>query len=181
MTDTILTLKQAEDAFQLLTLQLLGHDPSARINQGRVRISWPTNGSPSWKRDEDIVFIMLAYDNDPITQQQEMTYQNNDATSLNTELSYTRIIRIQWVFYGPNSSEDADKLRSSLYRPETTERLATNNLAAIFDSNSPMRSPELFNGQWWERSTYYARFNEKVVRRSSIPVLVSADVEILKG
>lgn len=181
MADTILTFNQAEDFFQGFTLELLGIAPNGPNIDKRVRIGWPTKGAPSWKINEDIAFLLIGYDNDPITQQQETTYQNNDATSLKTELSYTRVIRVQWVFYGPNSSDDADKLRSGLYRSETKERLGVSNLAAIFDSNAPMRSPELYNGQWWERSTYYARFNEKVIRRSTIQIIESADVTIVKG
>lgn len=181
MSDTILTITQVEDLFQNLTLNMLGLDPAAKKNQSRVRISWPTKGAPAWKISEDVIFLLINFDDDAITRQVDVSYTKADDENANRSMSYTRVLRIDWICYGPNSSNDADTIRSSLFLPQFTQKFAANNLALITDVPMPIRSPELFNGQWWDRSSLYARFNEKVVRTTEVPYLKSADVQIVKG
>jgi hypothetical protein len=181
MADTILTVKQIEDFFQNLTLQLLGLDPVAPASQSRARIDWPTKGAPGWKIDEDVSFLAVNYDDDPVTRQMEITYQDKDTFYADRTMSYTRVIRVSWLGYGPNSFNDIDVIRSGLFRPEFTQLLQASNLALITDVPMPVRSPELFNSQWWDRTNFYARFNEKVVRHSDVPYIQSGNVQIVKG
>lgn len=181
MADTIQTIRQIEDIFQMLTLQMLGLDPEAPGNQSRVRISWPENGAPAWKRAEDVVFLMISYDDDLISRQMEATYANAGPDLVSRSLSYTRVIRVNWIVYGPNSADDAEKIRSGLFSMDIFDALMAQNIALIVDVPLPVRTPELYNGQWWDRSTLYARFNEKVMRQQEIPNLLSADVRVVKG
>jgi hypothetical protein len=181
MADTILTIQQINSFFWSLTVQMLGLDPAAPANQDRVRKAWPAKGAPAWKRDDNIAFLLCNYDDDPITRQMDVSYQSANADNADRETSYTRVLRVNWICYGPNSFNDMDTIRSSLYLPQFTQLLASNNLALILDVPVPTRSPELFNGQWWDRTSFYARFNEKVVRHADVPYLQSADVQIVKG
>lgn len=181
MANTKLTLKQAEDLFQNLTLLMLGLDPTAKASQSRARIDWPANGAPGWKRTEDVAFLMVNYDDDPYTRQVEVTYQENTETAANMVTSSTRLLRVTWICYGPNSFDDADNIKAKLFTPEIKLLAAQSNLALITDVPMPVRSPELFNGQWWDRTTFYARFNELVIRQSDVPYIQYADVQIVKG
>lgn len=179
--DTILSITQIEDFFANLTLQILGLDPLAKSSQSRVRIGWPTKGAPAWKREEDVAFLLINYDDDPITRQVDISYTESAPDVAIRSSSYTRVLQVSWVFYGPNSFDDADRIRHGLFLPLSTDALKANNMALILDMTAPIRSPELFNGQWWERTSFYARFNELVVRRTEVPYLKSADVQIVKG
>lgn len=181
MTDTNMSISDLEGFFWNLTIQMLGLDPTAPENQGRVRRDWQQNGAPAWRIDEDVAFLMVAYDDDAITRQMEVSYEAADDLNATRSQSYTRVLRVSFVCYGPNSFSDADTIRSSLFQPQFTELLAANNLALILDVPSPMRAPELYNGQWWDRTSLYARFNELVVKTSSVPYLQSADVQVVKG
>lgn len=181
MADTILKLKEVENFYHDLTMKMLGLDPNARANQKRVRISWPTKGAPSWKINEDVTFLLVNYDDDSITRQMDTSYINVGTDVADREMSYTRVLRINWICYGPNSFDDMDLIRSGLFKPEITQLLAASNLALITEVSVPIRSPELFNGQWWERTSFYARFNELVIRHSDVPYLQSADFKIKKG
>jgi hypothetical protein len=184
MADTVLLLKQAEDFFQNLTLRILGLDPAAPANQARARIGWPvypSKGMPAWKVNEDVVFLLLTYDDDAVTRQLEDTYKASSADIADLMTSYTRVIRVSWICYGPNSFDDTDVLRRGLFRPDFTQLLRASNLALITEVPMPVRSPELFNAQWWDRSNFYARFNEKVTRHSDVPYLQSGNVQIVKG
>lgn len=181
MTDTILSITQIEDFFQNLTLQMLGLDPIALANDERVRIAWPTKGAPAWGINEDVAFLLVNYDDDPITRQRDISYQNADPDNADRTVSYIRVLRVNWICYGPNSFDDMDTIRNGLYLPQFKQLLMASNIALILDVPVPTRSPELFNGQWRERTSFYARFNEKVVRHADIPYLQSADVKIVKG
>jgi hypothetical protein len=181
MADTILTRQQIEDLFQNLTLQMLGLDPAAPANQNRVRIGWPSKGAPAWKINDDVAFLLINYDDDPITRQVDVTYENADSDNASRVVSYTRVIRVNWISYGPNSFNDMDTIRNGLFVPQFIQQLATNNMSLILDVPVPFRMPELFNGQWWERTSFYARFNEKVNRHSDVPYIKFADVQIVKG
>jgi hypothetical protein len=181
MADTILTIQEINSFFWSLTVQMLGLDPAAPANQDRVRKAWPVKGSPTWKIDDNVAFLLVNYDDDSITRQVDVSYINVGTDTADRVMSYTRVLRINWICYGPNSFNDMDLIRSSLFLPKFTQLLAASNLALITEVPVPMRSPELFNGQWWERTSFYARFNELVVRHSSVLYLKSADVQIKKG
>ncbi|NHN33541.1 phage neck terminator protein [Paenibacillus agricola] len=181
MADTILSMKDIEDVFWDMSTRMLGLNPAAPANQKRVRVSWPEKGAPAWKREENIAFISVEPDDDPYTRQMDVEYSEIDADNANRAMSYTRVHRVSWICYGPSSFGDTDLIRSSLFKPEYTMALAAVNMALITDVSAPRRSPELFGGQWWERSNFSARFNEKVIRQSEVPYLQSADVRIIEG
>ncbi|MFC3768364.1 hypothetical protein [Paenibacillus sp. GCM10012303] len=180
MADVVLTLQEAEDLFWSLTLQTLGLNPAAPASQKRVRIGWLTKGAPAWKIDEDVAFLLLNYNNDPINRQVDVAYLNQGTNYAKRVQSYTRVLTVTWVCYGPSSFDDADKIRSELFHPRTKETLLRSNLAMILDVEAPIRTPELFGGQWWERTTFSARFNELVTRSSDVAYIESANVQIVK-
>ena len=177
----MMDIRLLEDFFQNLTVQILGLDPRALASQSRVRIEWPRNGAPAWKIDEDVAFLLVNFDDDPITRQMEVTYGTQDDANAARALNYTRVLRVSWICYGPNSFNDVNKIRTGLFLPQFAQQLRANDLALITDVPSPIRGPELFNGQWWERSSFYARFNEKITETSTVPYLQGSDVRIVKG
>ncbi len=181
MVDTIHTSEQIEDFFYLLSLLILGLDPLVPYNQSRVRIAWPTKGAPTWKITDNVAFLLLNIDDDPVNKQMETTYTELDSNTADSQMSYTRVLRMSWICYGPSSFNDADLLRSQLFTFKITQLLAANNLALITDVPAPISSPELFAGQWWARTSFYARFNELVIRHSDVPYLNSADIQIKEG
>jgi len=181
MADTVKSIGQIEDIFQNLSIRSLGLNPNAKASQKRVRISWPEKGAPAWKRDEDVAFLMVTYADDLITRQVDVSYGAADTENANRTVTYTRVVQVSWVCYGPNSFGDADLIRSSLFLPKITMELLASNMALITDVPMPVRTPELFNGQWWDRSSFFARFNEKVIRTTQVPYLQSAEVKTIKG
>ncbi|NOU95593.1 hypothetical protein GC093_20505 [Paenibacillus sp. LMG 31456] len=181
MTDTVLSITEIENFFQASTTRMLGLDPNAPANQKRVRVAWPSKGAPAWKHEENVVFLMIGYADDSITRQMDVSYDQADVDNANRTVSYTRVIHVSWTCYGPNSFNDADLIRSNLFLPKTKADLAAVNLALIIDVPMPMRTPELFASQWWDRTSFFARFNEKVIRQSEVPYLQSADVRIIEG
>ncbi|MHB9004722.1 MAG: phage neck terminator protein [Coriobacteriia bacterium] len=182
MPNIILTQKQIENYFQALTCRLLGIDTidsgGKPINQNKVRISWPTEGSPAWKVNDDVVFIQVNTSSDSYANQREVNYVAKSNGILEAVASYTRVHLIQWILYGPNSYDNADKIRNGLF--DATEDLRGQHLSLVLDVPQPVRFPEPYNGQWWERCNFEANFNELVVLRSDVPEVSGVDIRLLQ-
>lgn len=183
MADQILTLKQVEDIFQEITTKMLGYDPTNPAHGNKVRIAYPTFGSPAWKITDDVAFISVNTEMDPITQQRDVQYSEQDIDNANRITKYTRVQTIRWTFYGPNSYDNAEKVRSLLFATNYRELLAASNLYLIMNVTVPVRAPEPFNNQYWERTDFVANFNEAVVLNGTTPYLKSANIRyyIKKG
>jgi len=176
MANVILSLKQIEEIFQEITSRITGLE-----SEKNVRLSWPTYGAPGWKIDEDIVFVKVLTVPDAYSQQREDVYYRDSLElidSVQIESSYTRVHLAQWTFYGPNSYDLAEALKSGFYSPEIKEALMAHSLFFILDVQQPVRAPELYNGQWWERVDFEAKFNEHVSNFSSVSSIIEVDLRV---
>lgn len=176
MADTILKLSEIEDVFQKIITKIVS--PTNPTDPKRVRISYPTSGAPAWGITENVTFIQINSLNDPITKFRDIEYSPTNSTTAARTATYTRVQEVHFIFYGPDSYDDADLVRHSLFLPDIKEELAKYNLYLITDVDPPTRFPELYNGQWWQRADFKARFNELIVRGSTVPYLQSAEVKI---
>lgn len=177
MADTILTLKQLEDVFRNLICTLLGLNPVDPLNAGKVRIAWPTGGAPGWKITEDVMFVRVSLANDAYTKQRDKVFTPNTSSLVYATTCYTRAIRVSITAYGPNSFDNLESVRNGFFN--ATEELAKNNLYLILDVPNVVRVPELFNGQWWERSDISVMFYEKVTKQATVPVVATANIGIV--
>ena len=183
MADQVLKLKDIENFFVQQTCKMLNIDTSKPEGLGIVRKTWPTNGAPSWKIDEDIVFIRITPQDDKLTRKLNIIYtpSTTDTTKLVKKTGYTRVHKIDWTLYGPNSYDNADLIRSSIFADEYLQTFKDNNLFLITDVQMPTRLPELYNGQWWERTDFSATFNESVIREGTTPIIDSTNFIIVKN
>jgi len=176
MADTILTLKQLEDIFRNLTCTLLGLNPVDPVNASKVRIAWPTGGAPGWKISEAVTFLRVRSVGNEYAKLRDTEYTSNSDSEANEITSYTLPHAVSWTLYGPNGFDNIEKIRNGLFKAGST--LAVSNLYLMIDVPVPVRCPELFNGQWWERSDFSATFNEKVTRRSTVPIIQGVNIQI---
>ena len=181
MADTILTIKQIEDLFQSVTMQMLGLPEKDiddnPINQDKVRIAWPTGGAPAWRIDEDITFLQITPVDDFFARQRDIGYSDQDTENAKRSVNYSRVHQIQWICYGPSSFENIETIRHSIFLPDFKNQFKTKNMHLVTDVGMPQRSPELFNGRWWERSNITVRYNEGVERSSTVPYIQEIKIE----
>lgn len=172
MADTILTLKQLEDTFRNLTCTLLGLNPASSESNDKVRISWPTGGSPGWKITEDVLFIRVVATNNAYSKQRDTEYTPSSDSEINEITSYTLPLQVSWIVYGPNSFDNIETIRNGLFKASIP------NIKLVIDVPVPLRCPELFNGRWWERSDLSVMFYETVHRQGTIPTLQGVNIQI---
>lgn len=176
MTDQFLTRKQLESLFWRVTIQMLDLDPDLPKNAGSVRNSWQTCGAPAWKIDENVTFIRIGEQDDDFNILRDTVYQGLDKDFAQEVTAYTRVLRVHWVIYGPDSFDNAFRIRNRLYNAQFRQPLADKQIYLIPRIAAPRRMPELFNGQWWERTDLFANFNELVRSDTTVPYLKSAEV-----
>lgn len=178
MADQVLKLKELEDFFVQITCKMLNIDPTTPTGKGKVRKTWPTGGAPSWKIEEDIVFLRITPIDDKLARQLNIIYDPNkdDNTIADKKIGYTRVHKIDWTLYGPNSYDNADIIRNLIFDFDYMLEMKKKNLFLVTDVSMPTRLPELYNSQWWERTDFSATFNEAVIRESKVPYISSADI-----
>lgn len=175
MADTILTLVQLENLFHDLAMSILG------VTQDKIRIAYEPVGMPTWKRTEDITFISVMNIDDPYNQQRDIEYKHKDSLNATANIGYTRAHMINFVLYGPNSFDNADKLKNGLFLPSSKTTMNALNVRLRVDVPTPQRAPELFNGQWWERSDFFIVVYEAVNRQSVVPYIQTLNIQTKKG
>ncbi len=184
--DTINSLQNLNILFQNLIIDMLGFEktgsPAAYSEAAfkAVRVSWPTGGAPAWKVTDDVCFIKVSEEDDKYNRLRESKYENiiGDTENIASETWYTRVIGLSLVIYGPNSWSNAMLIRDSIFKYEYQTTLRDSNLHLIPDIMSPVRFPELFQTQWWERVDLAMKFNELVIREDTAPFIKSVDVII---
>jgi hypothetical protein len=145
----------------------------------KIRIGWPPVGAPAWGRTDDVGFIYVSRDDDPYARIRDVKYSNPQPDSQNRAMSYVAVNRINWIFYGPNSSDHALSIWEQILSPEIQEMLDQNNLSIIPNIPLPVRAPEPWVGQWWDRCDFYIRFYEGIVRNADSHFIKSSGVELI--
>ena len=72
--------------------------------------------------------------------------------TLTQSWNYTRVWTIRLCAYGPNSYDHLRAVRSAIMQEYFCDLLAEGMLFPVPDAPPPIRAPELFNAQWWERA-----------------------------
>lgn len=183
MADQVLKLREIEDFFVEVTCQMLDIDLSIEENQGKVRIAWQAEGAPGWDIEEDIVFLRITPQDDRMARQLDVTYNPTveDRFNLRKKTGYTRVHKINWTLYGPNSYDYADVIRHLIFDSGYMKKFKSKNLFLITDVPMPVRLPEKINNQWWERTDFSVTFNESVIRENKVPFLQSAEIKIIEN
>ena len=183
-TDVFLTQDAVNKVFQNLTITLLGltaPTTTDKSSYGKVRVSYPPEGQPAWKVTDDVCFLSVFERDGEYNKPRHVIMQGLDADNANQETTYTRILEASWVFYGPSSFDNARKVKDGLFYELYRDTLAGHNLYPVPSSPNPVRIPEVFQGQWWERVDLRMLFNEQVVVNLTVPYLKSAEITVEEG
>lgn len=140
------------------------------------RIAWNTDGSPAWTVGQDVISIQLTESDDSYNRiRDRWNTANNDTSAIQND-EYTRCWQVYFVARGPNAFDRIRLIKSALFQDFTHDILATSQLFLVPDLAAPMRSPELYEGRWWEVTTWHCKFYEQVNETLTVGTVVSAEV-----
>ena len=182
LTSTALTPGQVNVILQALLLQCLGVtvDPTNALDPGFnfVRLDWPTPGQPGFEVTDDQVFISALQTPDIYDEQSERQTSLNDDTSYTETRVYTRAWRIALAFYGPNSSDNARQVKTCMNQTFVSDTLGASELFLTFPLGTPVRAPEPFQNQYWERTDFAFKLYEQVTETLVKPSIASVEIII---
>jgi hypothetical protein len=164
---------QLEDFFKNQILTILGYNPAT--THDRVRISWPTRGQPAWNVTDNVAFLRITPEDDPALHQQDTIYSKESSVSVKTKKQYQRQFAVAVICYGPSAWEDAEVIWNGFLSEPVQETLTKNHFGYI-DRTGPVRAPELYNGQWWNRTDLQLRFYELLEQESVINAFGSVTI-----
>lgn len=148
-------------------------DPASNT---RVRVSWQTQGQPAYTITDDVLFIRcIEEDIDYNTIRDESWSDSGMDNGIQTRI-YTRMWNCFFRARGPNSYDSIRLVKSMLLQDFPHDTLAALNLYMVPITTTPLRVPELFEGQWWEQVDYSANFLEQVTETFTIDTATSVEI-----
>jgi len=165
LVSSALTISQVNAVLQPLTLGMLGL--LVEINSSAVRVEWPKEGAPFVNTpDDDVCFLRCVPEDGEYNKVRDKAVIKNDddAESITERFSYTRVWRITWCLYGPNSTDRARAIKSAIFEVDYfLDQLSLSQLFPVSEYGEPVRAPENIDGQWFERVDYEVTMYEFVV------------------
>lgn len=150
-------------------------DPTAGT---QVRQSWPNAGAPAYKQSDNVSFIRCIEVDDWYNKVSDYGLTPNDDVSVELNIEKTRVWRVFWELRGPTSYSRGSLLKTAMQLELIHDSLAPFSLYLVPSINNPQRMPELFEGNWWERSDIYMHFNEQVNDSIVIPTVASIPIQV---
>lgn len=173
---TITILAPATATATEVALQIL--DPNA---WQKVRIAWQQRGQPGFRFAENVATLRLTEQDQDYNRIRNLTSTANDGYSITDIYTYQRTWRCYLSFYGPNGFDSARMLKSALFLDWAREILAGWNLYPIPAFKATVRTPELIDGQWQERSDWDFLLNEGITETCVTPTVASVEVQAFVG
>ncbi len=146
------------------------------LDSNQVMNSWQQDGAPAWSINDNIAFLRLTMQDDPLTDTIDEIWGNSSDADVTVSQSSQRGWIANLIWYGQNAEDNASSFRDWIRSPKvkdwinnTALALGGGGLAVIPKINQPMRVPELYNGQWWNRVTLSFRAYELIQRDDQVP------------
>lgn len=174
LTSTALTYNDVNVAIQAMTLNVLNLNPATDAKAySKVRIGWIAQ--PTFGRDEDICTIRVT-ESDGGWTVRDRKVDVNDGSTVKLVDTYVRVWSAAYSFYGPTGFDNARLLKSAVRMDWNHDQLAEAGLYLVSEVKPTTRAPELFEGQWWDRSDCVLTFNELVTETITAASIASAEV-----
>lgn len=148
-------------------------------------LGWQPTSQPGPTFSQDACYLRVYPDEDTqftsLRDQYLSTNSENPTTTLNRNISYSRIWNMALTLYGPNAFDRARLIRTALFLDWCKYALRATNLFLITNVPAPRRVPEKFQGQWWQRVDFAPRFYEGVSEVQTVPIGVTVELKIYQN
>jgi hypothetical protein len=180
LVSSALTQVQITNLIQTLTCGAIGVNPP---NFSAVRVDWPVQGQPFTQLpNQDACYVACVTEDSEYSRVRDTALTGAGTTNspLVQVWEYTRNWRVSWVFYGPNSTDRARAVHSAfVFMDFFNDQLNLNNLYPVSDPPEPVRAPENFNAQWWERADFHLAMYEQITENIQPGVATSVEVKVI--
>lgn len=170
-------LMQTMDELDLFFAQFV--TDNLGISQDRSLVMYSQDGQPTFDINVDCCFVNTAVASD-IRLQQKQRQQEYDLASdsfLVTQQAM-RTLEVKFIFYGPSSLENAQKLSEIYHTEQSRYVLAKNYLSAVYEQqNGPTQILENSSGRWYRRADLSLFFYNTIAIEETIQRITSADIE----
>lgn len=153
--------------------QLYATDSAANT---ACRISWNTQGAPAWSVGQNVISVTIVEEDDEYNRIRNRWDTINDDVSVTQNDQYTRCWQVSFIGRGPNAFDSIRLIKSALLQDFTHDILAASQVYLVPDLPAPVRTPELFEGQWWQVTTLKCSFYEQVNETITVQTVTSTEV-----
>ena len=146
-----------------------------------VRQTWQRYGEPDFKITDNVIFMQLMYESGNDVARPLHSFVEDYGEDIKETKTQTRVLRLRLIAYGENGTENIYKIRTAIYGG--IKKLRQNGIYAIPSDDEPRYAPELFAGQWWERTEFdflfnqYAEYSNVVTTIEHVPINVKLNGE----
>ena len=181
-TTACYTPNEIEALLQTLAMQLLGiaippigATPSVMDAAYRqVRVGWQLDSQPTWDANEDVCFVKVTPMDVPA-----FGIRSSKIVGSSEVQTYTAAWTCVLVFYGPNSGANAQSMYAGLLGNYGLPYLTQKGIYVSGRYNQPVRAPEEFSQQTWDRSDLTFELNAKATLTIATGFILSADETII--
>lgn len=142
-------------------------------------LRYAKDGQGSHLIDTDCAYISISEETDTRANFKNRSYVKDIHGNIqNVVQQASRTLVLTCVFYGPNSYELATLFNESLYLFEIKEKLDKMYLHIVSErTDGPIKTRELFNRQWYERTDLILRFYNTIQIESKAANFDSANIQ----
>ena len=172
---SITSLNQLDEFFADMVVSLIG------LESDKVLIAYEQMGQVFPNKFMDVCFVHTSEETDDVQmyktrKEGPIKVQGEDKWKI--EQYSMRRIKVQFIFYGPNSNAKAMELKEKLYFPGTNLLLDTNNLALIPTGINLTNIRENINDIYWERTDLEASFYNSVIFDEVVDMIESMNLTV---
>ena len=130
------------------------------MDSNKVLIQHKRYGQPTNKYTDTICYVYVSQEQDEHVRFKNRSYKyNKEDETLTYTQQASRVLKLNLIFYGPESLSYASRLNEKMYFENTKYILAKEKLYLIPESIvGPTKLQEIHNGQWFDRADIDFRF-----------------------
>lgn len=132
------------------------------VKSTMVRTTYNTVGQLAFGISDNVVIMSLSEANDSYGNYRQYVSRQVADKNYRDHVG-TRVWDVRITAYGPDSHENLDRIRSGVLTLQSSRILTPKDVYIVPTTPNIQRSPELFGGQWYERSDMTLRYNELYV------------------
>lgn len=173
MANVIKSVDYFDSFFADLIQNILG------ATQDKVRISYAEEGQVSFPITDNICFVHTMLEGNFVSKfkNQSLEYIGAEDVFVHS-LSSMRVLYLKIVFYGNQSTVNSILVSESMHLDNILQKLYNEDLAIIGDRTKLIKTHELINGRWWERTDLDLYFYNSVIVEEKPDPIDEVDITI---